>query len=421
MTSSVSTRTPILQAGATSASGLQPITSDPELPALRHIYDADWVWERFCSEFGVPDETPDQLKLQHCSYHPGRRAVITYVAERQWDDWVTEDQFTFELRAGRDDQLFRYPHDPHLPGLEHVASATVAHEVLPRHVSLHPQRLHVEMVRYRPTRKAVLRHIVRFRRPHVDDVTLYVRVVPPDEMPGLLAAGELAERSAFVLPRLVGCWPESGVAWLANVPGETVGALIREGAPPEPEQVFDAIEPLWSATDHGNAGSPLDLLAHFEWTERLLAGLLRDSGKEDALLPVISELRPFVEAWRPTSLAHNDFYGDQLILAPSGRLALVDFEEVGPGEPLIDAGNMLAHLRWKSHESRVSGRYDAYRERFRSTALDRFGWDERDLALREAYAIFRLTANANWDLGGDLTSTIESGLALATEVLSGAE
>lgn len=420
MNSSVRTRTPELQAGATSASGLQPITSDPELSALQHIYDADWVWERFCSEFGAPDETPDQLKLQHCSYHPGRRAVITYVAERRWDDWVAEDQFTFVFRAGRDDQLFRYPNDPYLPGLGHVASATVAHDLVSRHVSLHPQRLHIETVRYRPTRKAVLRHFARFRRPYVDDVTLYVRVMPPREMPRLLAAGELAERSEFALPRLVGCWPESGVAWLANVPGETVGTLIREGTPPEPDQILDAIEPLWSATDHANAGTPLDLLAHFEWTERLLAGLLRESGKEDVLLPVTSELRPFAEAWRPTSLAHNDFYGEQMILAPSGRLALVDFEETGPGDPLVDVGNMLGHMSWESHKNRASERHNAYRERFRSAALERFAWDERALALREAYAIFRLTTNANWDLGDNLAPTIEAAMALATDVLQGA-
>ena len=48
----------------------------------------------------------------------------------------------------------------------------------------------------------------------------------------------------------------------------------------------------------------------------------------------------FAAAWRPTALAHNDFYDDQMLLMPAGNLALVDFEETGPGDP------MLAHLRW---------------------------------------------------------------------------
>ena len=57
-------------------------------------------------------------------------------------------------------------------------------------------------------------------------------------------------------------------------------------------------------------------------------------------------LSPFVDAWQPTALAHNDFYDDQMLFTPdTGRLALVDFEETAPGDPLLDVGVMLAHLR----------------------------------------------------------------------------
>lgn len=42
-------------------------------------------------------------------------------------------------------------------------------------------------------------------------------------------------------------------------------------------------------------------------------------------------LDDFVREWRPTALAHNDFYDDQLILTPERELALVDYEEVAPG------------------------------------------------------------------------------------------
>ena len=84
-----------------------------------------------------------------------------------------------------------------------------------------------------------------------------------------------------------------------------------------------------------------------------------------------------------------------MIVQPDGRVALVDLEEVGPGAPMLDVGNMLAHLRWADRfgakrEADASG---AFYGEFRAAALDRFAWDERDLALREAVCIFRVCTN----------------------------
>ena len=49
----------------------------------------------------------------------------------------------------------------------------------------------------------------------------------------------------------------------------------------------------------------------------------------------------------PTPLGPQTIgYDDQLILTPERELALVDYEEVGPGDPMLDVGNFLAHLSW---------------------------------------------------------------------------
>jgi len=37
----------------------------------------------------------------------------------------------------------------------------------------------------------------------------------------------------------------------------------------------------------------------------------------------------FVEAWRPSTVAHNDFYDGQLLVLPDGRAALVDMSREG--------------------------------------------------------------------------------------------
>ena len=42
---------------------------------------------------------------------------------------------------------------------------------------------------------------------------------------------------------------------------------------------------------------------------------------------------------------HRDFYPDQLIFLPGDMIAFVDFDLFAMGDPLIDAGNFLAHLK----------------------------------------------------------------------------
>jgi hypothetical protein len=330
---------------------------------------------------------------------------------------VVEDQFAVELVAGKPERLFRYPDDPYLPGLALATSAVDAHQLLNKYVSISPHRLRVEAVRYRPATRAVLRHIASWRQARLGKVTLFVRVMPPARISRLLAAAELAERSEFALPRLVGCWPEGGVVWMSTVPGNTIRTLIREGTPPGPERILDGLATLWSVPPKSGEGHALNLLGGFQMTQRLLAHVLQDDEARRLLQQVTDVLGPFAEAWQPSVLAHNDFYDDQLLLTPEGDLALVDFEEIGPGDPLFDVGNMLAHLRWMASFGIAPEACDGYRRQFRADALDRFGWDTEALNLREALALFRLASNPFRQLQRDWPSKVKRGLALAAEVL----
>ena len=107
-------------------------------------------------------------------------------------------------------------------------------------------------------------------------------------------------------------------------------------------------------------------------------------------------LDPFVETWQPTCIAHNDFYDDQMLALPDGRIAIVDLEEAGLGDPMLDVGNFLAHLRWSScfapdQEAKFS---ESYHDAFRASAMEKFGWDGLELDLREATCLFRISTNA---------------------------
>ncbi len=391
--------------------------ADEGLPKLPLLSDNEWVWQRFCEEFGEPEEVPQRIRARHLSYRSGTRALVSYVIEWKRGRWVVEDQFAVELVAGKPERLFRYPDDPYLPGLHSAASAVDAHQLLNKYVSISPHRLRVETLRYRPSIRAVLCYTASWRRAHTGKMTLFVRVMPPARVSRLLAAAELANLSDFVLPRLVGCWPEGGVVWMSKVPGKTVRALIRKGTPPEPERILASLAQLWAAPLKPGEGHSLAFLGAFQMTQSFLVHFLQGDEARQLLQQVTDALRPFSEAWRPSTLAHNDFYDDQMLLTPEGRLALIDFEETGPGDPLLDVGNMLAHLRWMTRFGIAPEACDRYRHQFRSAALERFGWGAQALNLREAFALFRLSSNPLRQLERNWPSKVQSGLALAAEVL----
>ena len=247
------------QVGPMSAPPLEPevaLPVDEGLPGFLRLFDNEWVWQAFCEQFGTPEELPQRIRPNWISYQLGARALVSYVAERQWDHWITEDQFAIELVAGKAERLFRYPKDPYLPGLRRAASPIDAHELLAKHVPVSPHILRVEAVRYRPGSRAVLRHIVSLRRGRPNKVTLFVRVMRPRRVDRLMEAAELMEHSGFALPRLAGCWTKGGVVWLARIPGKTVRTLIQKGRAPDPEPILDGLEKLWSTPINLDQGHP---------------------------------------------------------------------------------------------------------------------------------------------------------------------
>lgn len=391
------------------------LPQDRGLPEFSRLFDGEWVWRAYCSLLGQPETRPQRLRLRQLSYNPGRRAIATCVAEWPWDEFVAQDQFAIELARDQPARLFRYPEDPYLPGLTSAASAVAASKLLDKYVFAAPvQRVRVRVVRYRPGGHAVLRH-------RLGRVRFYVRVMRPERVSRLMAAADLVAQSGFALPRLAGCWPEGGVVWLSEIPGENLRRLIRKGHALDPALILDGLARLWDIPYAANEHRPFSLRGAYRRARRVFRQVLRErDGPRRTLKRATAALDPFVTSWQPSSVAHNDFYDDQLIRLLDGRLALVDFEEAGLGDPLLDVGNFLAHMRWAAHfgresEAQASG---AYHRRLRSAALERFGWEERALNLREAVCIFRVCTNPIRHLATDWSRRLEVGLSLVNELLA---
>ena len=166
---------------------------------------------------------------------------------------------------------------------------------------------------------------------------------------------------------------------------------------------------------------PFNLARAYYTARRTFKHKVRDHDNASLQLrDAVKVLDPFVKSWRPTSLAHNDFYDDQLILLPDARIAVVDLEDAGPGDPMLDIGNCLAHLKWVAHsgskrKSRANG---AFYQALKTSALERFQWSPRQLALREAVCLFRVCTNTIRHPKPDWLQNLERGLSLVNQTLA---
>ena len=387
---------------------------DGDLDGFSSLFEGGRVWQEYCSRFGEPHGSPYRIRVRQLSHDPGRRALVSYVAEWQHDDYMPDEQFALEIRRGRAASVYRYPEDPHLPGLNEAASVEPALRLVNKHVlSVPARRIRVDTVRYRPGNRAVLRH-------RLGRANFYVRIMRPDVIEPLLDAARLVRRSGFVVPRLAGCWQEGGVLWMSEIPGKNLRGHIRRGHQPPPATLLDGLEGLWNLPIQDGNTRPFNLAGAYRRARRAFTKALEDDEIARRILADATQaLDPFVKSWRPSHIAHNDFYDDQMLALPDGRIALVDFEEAGPGDPMLDVGNFLAHLRWGAHfgrEKEAEARA-AYHSIFQSAALERLGWSERELALREAVCLFRVCTNAIRHPQPDWRRRLGEGLTLVNEIM----
>lgn len=404
-------------APATTPVSLYPqveFSEDPALGDLPKLFDPEWVWDAYCQQFGRPETDPDRFRIRQFSHNLGRLAIVSYEVEWAADEYIPSQLFSVMMQRGKPDEVFRYPEDRQLPGLSEVADPESARRPINRHVLAMPaRRVRVELVRYRPANRAVLRH-------SINRVRFYARVMRPHTVAPTLKAHELMGQSAFVVPRLAGYWAGGGVVWMSEIPGKNLRQYIRQGRMPDTTALLDGLETLWNGSQRAEDSNPFNLSRVYQWARRSIKHNVHDSDTAlRSFKDATKALDPFVKSWAPSGNAHNDFYDDQMLVLRDGRIAVVDYEEAGPGDPMLDVANFLAHLRGREYlgsgsKADASG---AYYPVFRGAALDRFGWNEREFALREAVCIFRNCTNTFRHPQPDWRDRLEAGLSVVNETL----
>lgn len=387
--------------------------ADPGLVDLPNLFDAAWIWGRFQSEFGEQEHSPETIRFRQFVHSTGRVAIASYLLEYARETFLPSEHLTIKTERGLGTVVYRYPQDDRLPGLAEVADPDSAVRLVNQHVlAMRPRRVRVQLIRYRPRSRAVFRH-------SAGRVKLYARVVRPQVAPGIVPAHEIIGRSNFVVPRLTGYWEEGGVFWFSEIPGKNMRRQILRGQIPDTKPLLDGLESLWTQPVRSGEGNPFDLRRTYRTARRAFRNKIEeDDAARRALVDATKVLDPFVRSWAPTHTAHNDFYDDQMIELPNGRIALVDFEEAGPGDPMLDVGNCLGHLKWSARFGRgkrnASGRFY---EVFKRDALRRFGWDRDELALREAVCLFRTCTNVIRHPKSEWRRNLVEGLSLVNETL----
>ena len=90
-------------------------------------------------------------------------------------------------------------------------------------------------------------------------------------------------------------------------------------------------------------------------------------------------------------IVHGDLYEGQVLVGADQSLGLVDLDDVGPGDPALDAATFCAHLlALAASAGAPAGRILRYRDHLRTAFLGRLAVHPRALAWREAYAMLLL-------------------------------
>lgn len=249
--------------------------------------------------------------------------------------------------ADRDVVVWRHPADPALPGLARATSAEWVGEALAGAAAV-PAVL--ELVTYRPLRRAVLRARVS-GRPH------YLKVVRPHVAADLHARHELLAAAGLPVPRAVPLG--AGVLALDALDGTSLAAVLAgagpgRSRPPGPSVVTDLLDRLPATVAALPARpSPADRLA--DHAAAAVAVLPDRAGDVARLTDGLAELLATTDGG-PTVPTHGDLNPANLLLAGGAVVGLLDVDTAGPGRRADDLAGLVGHL--SVLPALAPGRYD---------------------------------------------------------------
>jgi hypothetical protein len=242
---------------------------------------------------------------------------------------------TFTLRAGDDEvAVWRFPHDPFLPGLPSAVHRPRVRELLDG-LGAPAGEVSLRTRAYRPSRRAVVE--VTIVGPAHTGRILYLKVLTGDRAEELAGVHRRLTPGVPV-PRVIGVAPAQGILAIEALGGVTLRAAVTSGAALPPAGELVDLSRRFAASGLVSRRDP----RAFADPGRHVALLQRLVPEQAAAIERVAAAS--TELTGPLVAVHGDLHDAQVLLTDGAVTGLLDVDGAGLGLLAEDAGNLVAHL-----------------------------------------------------------------------------
>ncbi len=315
--------------------------SDPDLPELAVLLgpDADELLGGVLSELGARLVSS---RIMQVRYVPGRSVTVQYRTEGERDGTKIREVFVASAGIDVPDHIpvlaadgveiavWRFPHDPFLPGLAPASEPDQIRGVLEQ-LGVTADEVRLRTRAYRPGRRAVIEAVTPRAR-------IFVKVLRPSRVAELQQVhGAMAE--SVPVPHSLGWSEELGLVAMQALPGRTLRKAVESGTKrlPEAAGLRALLDLLPAGVGSSSVAGPRKrAIQHAD----LLKAVTPELGTRiDAIVDAVAG-----EPDEPLVAVHGDFHTSQVLVKGPEIVGLIDVDTVGAGYRSDDYGSILGHL-----------------------------------------------------------------------------
>lgn len=276
-------------------------------------------------------------RVRDVDHRPGDRTTASYSCLVAWPDGTRWETLAASVSrrppsggmiitdGDRHVQVWKYPHDPVLPGLQ-LASDPNDIAVL---LGVDPAQLSLNVVTYRPRKRAVIEAVG-------PEVHAFIKVLRPHIAVDVERRHRLLSEAGVPVARCIGR-TDDGVLLLDCLAGTPLRGQLGPGLH-DPADLVDLLDQLPQSVVDLPRRSPW--AAHAKHYADVVAEVMPTAAEHVRSLGDAIESRLENGSDEPT---HGDFYDAQLMVQ-SGRISgLLDVDTLGPGSRVDDLACALAH------------------------------------------------------------------------------
>ncbi|MDR6940016.1 aminoglycoside phosphotransferase family protein [Arcanobacterium hippocoleae] len=248
------------------------------------------------------------------------------------------------LRLGKTAvNIWEYPYDPELPALALACDVEKMSAYLGQPVEL-------ELIGYRPTRRAVV------RVDRVDHRPLFAKVIRPSMQQDFEYRLQIMQRARIACPQIYA--REVGIVLMTAIPGVPLSRVLAQSSrrtPSEKRITKTAARTILRDLEEISAALPQTAIALRErpaWVDRCehyaSAAALTLPKMQSQCTQIAKDIRYLLARadLGPKVPTHGDFYEANIYIDPQTRkiCGLLDLDSLGPGYRVHDWGCLLGHM-----------------------------------------------------------------------------